>query len=67
MTVTPRLANAALRPVSSCPGLAKRKALSWSVNVFATKGIIGDSIFTSPAGDRTAFYVVIRATGRSSR
>ena len=46
----------------------KKKALYLSVNVFSTKVLIGDTIFlrllmeTGPP-----FYVVIRATRRSSR
>ena len=43
-----------------------KKALSSSVNVFSTKVLIGDTILTSPTGDGTPFYVVIRATQRSS-
>ena len=31
----------------------KKKALSLSVNVFSTKVLIGDKMFTSPYGDRT--------------
>ena len=42
----------------------KKKSLS--VNVFSTKVLIGDTIFTSPTEYGTASYVVIRAT-RSSR
>ena len=30
-----------------------------NVNVFSTKALIGDTIFTSPIGDGTAIYVVI--------
>ena len=33
----------------------KKKALSLSVNVFSTKLLIGDTIFTSPTGDGDAF------------
>ena len=32
----------------------KKKALYLSVKVFNTKVLIGDTIFTSPPGDRTA-------------
>ena len=32
----------------------KKKALYLSVNVFSTKVLIGDTIFTSPDGDGTA-------------
>ena len=32
----------------------KKKALYLSVNVFSTKVLIGDTIFTSPNGDGTA-------------
>ena len=32
----------------------KKKALYLSVNVFSTKVLIGDTIFTSPTGDGTA-------------
>ena len=32
----------------------KQKALFLSVNVFSTKVLIGDTIFTSPTGDGTA-------------
>ena len=45
----------------------KKNALYLSVNVFSTKVLIGDTIFTSLAGDGTAIYVVIRATRRSGR
>ena len=31
-----------------------KKAFYLSVNVFSTKALIGDTIFTSPTGDRTA-------------
>ena len=34
--------------------LCKRTALYLSVNVFSTKALIGDTIFTSPPGDGTA-------------
>ena len=54
MTVPPRLANATWGPVSLCLVLANTKVLSLSVNVFSTKVIIGDTIFTSPTGDGTA-------------
>ena len=30
-----------------------KKALNLSFNVFSTKGLIGDTIFTSPTGDET--------------
>ena len=33
-----------------------------SVKVFSTKVLIGDATFTSPTGDGTPFYMVIRAT-----
>ena len=33
----------------------KKKALYLSVNVFSTKVLIGDTIFTSPTGDGAAF------------
>ena len=36
------------------------------VNVFSAKVLIEDTIFTSPTGEVTAIYVVIRATRRSS-
>ena len=32
----------------------QKKAFSLSVNVFSTKGLTGDTIFTSPTGDGTA-------------
>ena len=32
----------------------KKNALHLSVNVFSTEELIGDTIFTSPAGDGTA-------------
>ena len=32
----------------------KKKALYLSVNVFSTKVLIGEKIFTSPTGDGTA-------------
>ena len=34
--------------------IKKKKALYSSVNVFSTKVLIGDTIFMSPTGDRTA-------------
>ena len=37
----------------------KKNALYLDVNVFSTKALIGDTIFTSPISDRTAIYVVI--------
>ena len=37
----------------------KKKALDLSVNVFSTKALFGDTIFTSPISDGTAIYVVI--------
>ena len=43
----------------------KKKALHLSVNVFSTKVLIGDTIFLLEKGP--PFYVVIRATRRSSR
>ena len=33
----------------------KKNVLYFSVNVFSTKVLIGDTIFTSPTGDGTAF------------
>ena len=54
MTVTPGLANATWGPVSLCLVLANTKVLSLSINVFSTKVIIEDTIFTSPSGDGTA-------------
>ena len=40
---------------SLVPGLEKKKKkLYLSVNVFSTKVLIGDTIFTSPNGDGTA-------------
>ena len=35
----------------------KKKALYLSVNVFSTKELIGDTIFMSPTGDRTAILL----------
>ena len=37
-----------------------------SVNVFSTKGLIGDTIFMSPPGDRTAILRVHPSHRRSS-
>ena len=39
-----------------------KNALYLSVKVFSTKVLIGDTTFTSPTGDGTPFYMVIRAT-----
>ena len=36
------------------------------LNVFSTKVLTGDTIFTSPTETGPPFYVVIRATRRSS-
>ena len=46
-----------------------KKAFYLSVKVSSTKVLIGDTTFTSRTGDGTAmpFYVVFRATQRSSR
>ena len=45
----------------------KKKALYLSVNVFSTKVLIGDTIFLRLLMETgTPFYVVIRATRRSS-
>ena len=46
-----------------CLLLKKKKALYLSVNVFSTKVLTVDTIFTTGP----PFYVVIRATRRSSR
>ena len=46
--------------------MIKKKGLSLSVNVFSTKVLIGDTILASPSQYGTPFYVVIRATQRSS-
>ena len=43
-----------------------KKALHLSVNVFSTKVLIEDTIFTSPTGTGPPFYVVIQATQRFS-
>ena len=42
-------------------------ALYLSVNVFSTKVLIGDIIFTPSTGDGATIQFVIRATRRSSR
>ena len=34
--------------------MKKKKVLKLSVNVFSTKVLIGDTILTSPIGDKTA-------------
>ena len=39
----------------------KQNAVYLIVNVFSTKILIGGTIFTSPTGNGTPFYVVIRA------
>ena len=39
-----------------------KNALYLSVKVFSTKVLIGETTFTSPTGDGTPFYMVIRAT-----
>ena len=39
-----------LPPTSTC--VAKKNALNLSVNVFTTKVLIGDTILTSPTGNR---------------
>ena len=46
-----------------------KKAFYLSVKLSSTKVLIGDTTFTSRTGDGTAmpFYVVFRATQRSSR
>ena len=44
-----------------------KNALYLSVNIFSTKVLIGDTIFTSLTEGGSLFYVVIRATRRSSR
>ena len=46
-----------------------KKAFYLSVKVSSTKVLIGDTTFTSRTGDGTAmpFYLVFRATQRSSR
>ena len=46
--------------------LIKKKALYLSVNVFSTKVLLEDTIFTSPTGTGPPFYVVIQATQRFS-
>ena len=45
----------------------QQNALYLSVNVFSTKVLLGDTILTSPTVDGPPFYVVIRATRRSSQ
>ena len=45
----------------------KKKALYLSVNVFSTKVLIGDTILRLLMETGPPFYVVIRATRRSSR
>ena len=52
-------------PVSCKYPLTKRNVLNLCVNVFSTKVIIGDTIFTSSTG--LQFYAVIRTTQRSCR
>ena len=52
-------------PVSCKYPLTKRNVLNLCVNVFSTKVVIGDTIFTSSTG--LEFYAVIRTTQRSSR
>ena len=52
-------------PVSCKYPLTKRNVLNLCVNVFSTKVVIGDTIFTSSTG--LQFYAVIRTTQRSSR
>ena len=37
----------------------QKKCTYLNINVFGTKALIGDTIFTSPIGDGTAMYVVI--------
>ena len=51
-------------PVSCKYSLTKRNVLNLCVNVFSTKVVIGDTIFTSTG---LQFYAVIRTTQRSSR
>ena len=51
-------------PVSCKYSLTKRSVLNLCVNVFSTKVVIGDTIFTSTG---LQFYAVIRTTQRSSR
>ena len=41
-------------PPDGTQGFKKKNALYLSVNVFSTKVLIGDTIFTSPTGDGTA-------------
>ena len=54
--MTPGLVNASfsLPKWQAVKKKKKKKALYLSVNVFSTKVLIGDTIFTSPNGDRTA-------------
>ena len=44
----------------------EKKGLYLGANVFSTKVLIGDAIFTSPTGDGTAISVLTRATRRSN-
>ena len=50
--------NPTLHPTDNmldiCMQFQKKNALYLSVNVFSTKVLIGDTIFTSPTGDGTA-------------
>ena len=49
------------------PKRQKKNALYLSVNVFSTKVLIGDTILRLLMETGPPFYVVIRATRRSSR
>ena len=52
-------------PLSDYRETNDKQALYLSVNVFSTKVLIGDIMFTSPTGDGTTIqFVAIRATRR---
>ena len=48
--------KSSLNVVNSKLKKVKKKALDWSVDVFSTKVLIEDTIFTFPTGDGTAIF-----------